>query len=68
MDENQNNKSSFPLKCAVVLVVTVPLLQQMLDFTARVLFHDKDYHGDDKIIWACVGAVITIIYSVFKKK
>jgi hypothetical protein len=65
MDEQTR---SFALKAAVIVVTTVPLVQQILDFSAKVLLHDKDYRGDDKILFACVGAVLTIIYAHFKKK
>lgn len=57
----------FALKCAVVLITTVPLLQMLLDFTAKVLLHNTDYKGDDKVVFACIGAVLTIIYHYFKK-
>lgn len=62
-----DDDKAFALRCAVIVVTATPMLQLLLDFTAKVLLHDTNYHGDDKVLFACLGAVLTIIYYYFKK-
>ena len=65
-DNDLSESTSFGVKVAATVVVSMPVLLVILDFVAK--WNDKPYAIDDKILGCCLAGIALMLAFGFKRK